>query len=352
MGDSHKKGYLLFAFIGQQRAWDATWASQSAYFAREVPPEYEWGSFGCLDTHDHGPSQEGIRALHVSRISRTMTSAWWGSDDDPADAFFCELGRSGGKMGDWVSRDTNEGDAYYFNKRTGKSTWTMPVEMYPSFKASPKIPRMGHTPRRSSTNVSGVNAACFLRRLTACRAKLLNQCERKRCTAIFFMRPDLEIANSSEPGLLARLLATVGTADEAIYARRRCVGAGEPPRTMVHPAELCDGPAPSTRMTARSEPCPRGRYSLDDQAAFVPRRLVKEYFRVSFFPPTQADRAIDGETVACPFTYNWPEGILTNTLFQSGVPVKELRGFSTISRSSRHKKKGQVVAEVDFTLQT
>lgn len=68
-----------------------------------------------------------------------------------------------------------------------------------------------------------------------------------------------------------------------MYARYRCVGQGDIPRTSAFPASLCNGPRSSP---TSSLPCPPGARTLDDQLAVVPAALLRSFFRERFHQGT------------------------------------------------------------------
>jgi hypothetical protein len=326
-------GFLLVAFVGQQRIWESTWKSQSEYLRKEYSNHKgisNWGSVGCIDANDIGLSSKAQQALRLSKLTRIMTSSWWGNSDNSTSAKYCEQGlvESDARVNDWIklsttsSTDTAETKYYYFNTKTFMVTWTQPLEFRETFQRSISDQNYG------VHHASSVESSCFLRRLSACRQTVLEECALKNCSNILMMRPDLAIASSTTQGLIYNLTRFFRKhpKEKAILARLRCVSRYFVPRTKVFPASLCHG--------TREEytPCPRGKFTLDDQMAFIPASLATSYFREVFLTPPQ-DRFA---SFACPFTASWPEGRLTHTLLSSNVPVKELRGFRTIVSSSSH----------------
>ena len=436
-----RRSELLVAFIGEQRRWGTTWRSQQVFLQQELGPfdganaSLAWSSMACLSTNDHGLELDGLRGLRIGRVVRTMTSAWWGTGDDPEAAFFCEQGntrRGGASKNSWVTKQTADGKTYYVNRRTGKSSWNKPVQLHASFQASmlelvrremeelignaslggaslarpqaartvmndAKTTATTTTTTISKTNstktnstktkkkkMDAVGAGCFLRRLTACREQVLAQCRRVGCRALLVLRPDLELIPrrpDGGAGPFGSLVRAVVAASEplapaseasgktaqigglgpwaAVFSRLRCVGAGEEPRTAAWPAQLCNG-RPALAAGARDDGssgngsgdggsgagsggslwCPSGRFTLDDQLALAPATLAPSLLRDRFEPPVGPQ-----STRACPATWDWPEGVLTTTLLNSGVAVRELPGVTTRQRDHRN---GTVGAAVDF----
>ena len=371
--------FLLVAFIGEARSWNKTWKSQKAFLDQEASlAGFTWGSIACIDSADKGLSPGGLQGLRMGRVSRTMASSWWGKDDDPKSALYCERGSSG--TNHWVEARSDEGRAYYFNEANNRSSWTRPLELMPDFMAD-----TSHNQVRGDDSGAqfgckapflAVEAACFLRRISACRTPVLERCEHRNCEAIFVIRPDLEIVrNGTKRGSLAKLLSElplryvyqnagssssssspraaagkVRQQPEKFHARLRCVGEGSQPRTHAFPAGLCNGRHLERNHRNNSQgtaaecdlnlfkACPRGHFTLDDELAFIPAQLAGSYFREKFVaPPSYAIRRTGrfqnapqppGMAV-CPATLSWPEGVLTTTLQADRVPIQELIGIQT-----------------------
>ena len=157
---------------------------------------------------------------------------------------------------------------------------------------------------------------CFLRRLTACRDTVMRECAHVGCTKVFLIRCDLWIASKVSTPFDKLIERTDHT---SVYARYRCVGAGERRRTRQWPAPLC------YRDHSGGEGCAAGHLTLDDQVALMPAALAGAVFRKDFPPPPSPNA-----TKACAATVAWPEGVLTHALFAGGTPVRELPAFASV----------------------
>uniref|UniRef100_A0A7S4C0V9 Uncharacterized protein n=1 Tax=Chrysotila carterae TaxID=13221 RepID=A0A7S4C0V9_CHRCT len=177
------------------------------------------------------------------------------------------------------------------------------------------------------TDAGRIYAHCSLRRLSACRASVLHTCGSISCNVLLVLRPDLGIFGAGGLSEAVERAARAHNEGKPVaFTRRRCVATSEVPRTNGFPAPLCHG------IPRGSEPCPIGHYTVDDGLAVLSASAVPEYFRTNW-----SDARAPHETMACPFTRNWPEGVLTDAMRTAlGDGLLEFRGIAAASFSPTH----------------
>ena len=170
---------------------------------------------------------------------------------------------------------------------------------------------------------------CFLLRLSACRSHVLKAVGTFGATHVLALRPDLYFPLPAQAGRAMRKQAR-GAGLHSVLARHRCVGTGSQQRSFAFPTTMCNQPLRenNTAPRPRQIPCPNGRFTLDDHLALLPAQLAHLYFSISYSWPKGP-----WETKhACPATWSWPEGRLTE---QVGASAGELRGVATILLRNR-----------------
>ena len=216
--------------------------------------------------------------------------------------------------------------------RTLADDWTsigcFPAETSSNYTEAPAAALRLHQTHAQDVRCSRgmVISGCFLRRLSACRPNVLEAISTFGATHVLALRPDLYFPSPAQAGRAMREQARGawrGAGLHSVLARHRCVGTGSQQRSFAFPTSMCNQLLPENNTHPPRIPCPPGRSTLDDHMALLPAQLTRQYFSISY--PMQSG---PWETKhACPATWNWPEGRLTE---QVGASAGELRGVATI----------------------
>ena len=146
-------------------------------------------------------------------------------------------------------------------------------------------------------------SSCHLQRLSACRRPVLRLIAQIGAVRVLVLQHALFLVSPEDAGHALRRQALRHRG--SILFRLRCIDrTAIRPRTLIYPAGRCEQPDVET-YGKQTWACRAPHYTLDSQIALMPAVLAATYFQVHYETPRPT------ETKACPATYDWPEGRLT-----------------------------------------